>query len=163
MLRVTTAVVLLFFFALGAAHGQVPTSATVSNPAFDEVRATILEAITPVLIEFTHMQSERLGQALARPGAPDGKVKIEDATDWGYQPYFGLTWQMTDRTLLGVVYRAEADVKLEGDLNFRNLVIDKPKADDKPKAKKAAKKKSSTKKAARKEKAAEEEASEASE
>jgi long-subunit fatty acid transport protein len=64
------------------------------------------------------------------PGAKDGKVKIEDATDWGYQPYVGLTWQMTDRALLGVVYRAEADVKLEGDINFRNLVIDKPKADD---------------------------------
>jgi len=64
--------------------------------------------------------------ALAGPGTPDGKVRIEDATDWGYQPFLGLTWQATDRALLGVVYRAEADVDLEGDVNFRNLVIPKP-------------------------------------
>jgi long-chain fatty acid transport protein len=64
--------------------------------------------------------------ALAGPGTPDGKVRIEDATDWGYQPFLGLTWQMTDRAMFGLVYRAEADVDLEGDLNFRNLVIPKP-------------------------------------
>ena len=64
--------------------------------------------------------------ALAGPGTPDGKVKIEDATDWGYQPFLGITYQATDRALLGVVYRAEADVDLEGDVNFRNLVIPKP-------------------------------------
>lgn len=64
--------------------------------------------------------------ALAGPGTPDGKVRIEDATDWGYQPFLGLTWQITDRAMLGVVYRAEADVDLEGDVNFRNLVIPKP-------------------------------------
>jgi long-chain fatty acid transport protein len=57
-------------------------------------------------------------------------VKIEDATDWGYQPYVGLTWQMNDRALLGVVYRAKADVDLNGDLDYRNLVIGKPKADE---------------------------------
>ena len=51
----------------------------------------------------------------------DGKLKIEDATDWGYQPFVGLTWQMTDRALLGVVYRAEMDVELEGDVKTRNL------------------------------------------
>jgi len=53
-------------------------------------------------------------------------VRIEDATDWGYQPFLGITYQATDRALLGVVYRAEADVDLEGDVNFRNLVIPKP-------------------------------------
>jgi long-chain fatty acid transport protein len=36
----------------------------------------------------------------------DGKLKIEDATDWGYQPFFGLTYAFSDRALLGVVYRA---------------------------------------------------------
>jgi long-chain fatty acid transport protein len=64
--------------------------------------------------------------ALAGPGTPDGKVRIEDATDWGYQPFLGITYQATDRALLGLVYRAEADVDLEGDVNFRNLVIPKP-------------------------------------
>ena len=51
----------------------------------------------------------------------DGKLKIEDATDWGYQPFVGLTWQMSDRALLGVVYRAEMDVELDGDVKTRNL------------------------------------------
>jgi len=68
--------------------------------------------------------------ALAGPGTPDGKVKIENATDWGYQPFLGLTAQLTDRALLGVVYRAKADVDLEGDLNFRNLIIPQPAASD---------------------------------
>jgi long-chain fatty acid transport protein len=68
--------------------------------------------------------------AVAGPGTPDGKVKIENATDWGYQPFLGLTAQLTDRALLGVVYRAKMDVDLEGDLNFRNLIIPQPAAND---------------------------------
>jgi long-chain fatty acid transport protein len=68
--------------------------------------------------------------ALAGPGTPDGKVKIENATDWGYQPFLGLTAQLTDRALLGVVYRAKANVELEGDLNFRNLIFPEPAAND---------------------------------
>lgn len=52
---------------------------------------------------------------------PDGKVKIENATDWGYQPFVGMQYQLSAKTLLGIVYRAEADVDLEGDLNFRNM------------------------------------------
>ena len=60
--------------------------------------------------------------AINLPGpVADGKVKIENATDWGYQPFLGLTWQLNDRALLGLVYRAKADVDLDGDLNFRNM------------------------------------------
>jgi len=51
----------------------------------------------------------------------DGKLKIEDATDWGYQPYVGMTWQMSERAMLGVVYRAEMEVDLKGDVKTRNL------------------------------------------
>ena len=51
----------------------------------------------------------------------DGKLKIEDADDWGYQPFLGLTYRLSDRALLGVVYRAEMDVDLEGDVKYRNL------------------------------------------
>jgi long-chain fatty acid transport protein len=51
----------------------------------------------------------------------DGKVKIEKATDWGYQPFLGLTYQLSDRALLGLVYRAEMDVELEGDVKTRYL------------------------------------------
>lgn len=68
--------------------------------------------------------------ALVGPGTPDGKVKIENATDWGYQPFLGVMLKLTDRALLGVVYRAKADVDLNGDLNFRNLVIPKPDVND---------------------------------
>ena len=51
----------------------------------------------------------------------DGKLKIEDADDWGYQPFLGLTYRLSDRALFGAVYRAEMDVDLEGDVKFRNL------------------------------------------
>ena len=62
--------------------------------------------------------------------APDGKFKIVKADDWGYQPYLGLTWHVTDRAMLGLVYRAEMDVNLEGDVKIHNwnLPIPKPKA-----------------------------------
>jgi long-chain fatty acid transport protein len=68
--------------------------------------------------------------AVAGPGTPDGKVKIENATDWGYQPFLGLTARLTDRALLGLVYRAKANVNLKGDLNFRNLIIPQPAVND---------------------------------
>ena len=51
----------------------------------------------------------------------DGKLKIEDADDWGYQPFLGLTYRLSDQALLGVVYRAKMDVDLEGDVKYRNL------------------------------------------
>ena len=51
----------------------------------------------------------------------DGKLKIEDATDWSYQPFLGLTYAFSDRALLGVVYRAEMDTDLEGDVKTSNL------------------------------------------
>ena len=51
----------------------------------------------------------------------DGKLKIEDATDWGYQPFLGLTYQFSDRALLGVVYRAKMDTDLDGDVKTKNL------------------------------------------
>ncbi len=64
--------------------------------------------------------------ALAGAGTPDGAVRFDNATDWGYQPFLGATWQLTDRALIGVVYRAKMDVNLDGNVNFRNLVIPKP-------------------------------------
>jgi long-chain fatty acid transport protein len=60
--------------------------------------------------------------AINLPGsAPDGKVKMEDLDDWGYQPFLGLTYHFSERVMLGVVYRAEMDVDLEGDLKFRGV------------------------------------------
>ena len=67
-----------------------------------------------------------LEQSIAiRQGAPDpaldGRVKFEDLDDWGFQGVLGLTYAFSDRLLLGVVYRSEADVDLEGDVKFKNL------------------------------------------
>jgi long-subunit fatty acid transport protein len=53
----------------------------------------------------------------------DGQLKIEDATDWGYQPFAGMTYRFSYRALLGVVYRTEMDVELEGDVKMRNLGV----------------------------------------
>jgi len=43
-LRYLSAAALLLLFSVGPTLGQVPTSASIPNPAFDEVRSTILEA-----------------------------------------------------------------------------------------------------------------------
>ena len=67
----------------------------------------------------------------AAVNAADGKVKIKEATDWGYQPFLGMTYQLSDRALLGVVYRAEMDVELEGDVKFNNWQLPgSPSAND---------------------------------
>ena len=60
--------------------------------------------------------------AINLPGAAsDGKVKMEDLDDWGYQPFLGLTYHISERVMLGVVYRSEMDVNLEGDIKFRGV------------------------------------------
>ncbi len=60
---------------------------------------------------------------------PDGKVKFDNMDDLGYQTFAGLTYYLSDDLMLGVVYRAQMDVNLEGDLNFRSLAIPTPPAD----------------------------------
>ena len=55
--------------------------------------------------------------------ADDGIAKIKDAEDWGVQPYAGLQYHFTDSVVLGLVYRAEFDAELEGDVKLRNLPI----------------------------------------
>jgi long-chain fatty acid transport protein len=60
-----------------------------------------------------------------RQGAPnsalDGRLKFENLSDWGFQGILGLTYAFSDRLLLGVVYRSEADVDLDGDVKVENL------------------------------------------
>jgi long-chain fatty acid transport protein len=67
--------------------------------------------------------------AINRGAMPDGKVRFDNMDDIGYQPFAGLTYHLSDRLMLGLVYRAEMDVELEGDLNFRNL-DNRPPAND---------------------------------
>ena len=87
-----------------------------------------------VSIIFTHFeQSIAINQSALVPGPgalPDGKVKFDNMTDLGYQPFAGLTYYLSDSLMLGVVYRAEMDVDLEGDLNFRSLAFPTPPAND---------------------------------
>ena len=67
-----------------------------------------------------------LEQSIAiRQGAPDpaldGRVKFENLDGWGVQGILGLTYAFTDKLLLGVVYRSEADTDLDGDVRFEGL------------------------------------------
>lgn len=62
--------------------------------------------------------------SLNQPGAlPDGEIHIDKLDDWGIGGTLGLTYQINDKTLLGVVYRTESDVELEGDLEFSNVQV----------------------------------------
>ena len=62
--------------------------------------------------------------AVNQPGAlPDGKVEIEDADDWGYQLFFGAQYQLNEKTMLGIVYRGEADVDLRGDFKIKDTAL----------------------------------------
>jgi len=74
-----------------------------------------------VSLIYTHFEQDL---ALNLPGpAPDGQAQLEDADDWGYQPFLGLTYAFSDDVTLGVVYRAEMDVDLEGDLEFKRVPL----------------------------------------
>jgi long-chain fatty acid transport protein len=61
---------------------------------------------------------------------PDSKVKLENMDDWSWQGFAGLTFQLTEQLLLGVVYRSKSDINLKGDLNIRSwqLPIPQPTA-----------------------------------
>ncbi|MDH3609785.1 MAG: outer membrane protein transport protein [Gammaproteobacteria bacterium] len=62
--------------------------------------------------------------AVNQPGAlPDGKVEIEDADDWGVQLFLGMQYQLNDKTLLGVVYRSEAEIELSGDFKIKDTIL----------------------------------------
>ena len=54
--------------------------------------------------------------------AGDGRLSIEDADDIGFQPFFSVNYRPNDRLLLSLVYRAEMDVELSGDVKVRNVL-----------------------------------------
>ena len=53
----------------------------------------------------------------------DGYLNIDDADDVGFQPFFSLNYALSEDLLLGVVYRAEMDVELSGDLKVKNVAL----------------------------------------
>jgi long-chain fatty acid transport protein len=65
-------------------------------------------------------QSISIRQGLPDP-ASDGRVKFEDLSDWGAQAILGLTYEFSDRLLLGLVYRSEMDTDLDGDVKYLGL------------------------------------------
>ena len=74
-----------------------------------------------VTFVYTHYEQDI---AINLPGpAADGKARLENLDDWGYQPFLGLTYAISDKVMLGVVYRAEMDVDLEGDAKFDGVPL----------------------------------------
>jgi len=55
-------------------------------------------------------------------GPGDGRLSIEDADDIGFQPFFSVNYRPADKLLLSLVYRAEMDVELSGDVKVKNVV-----------------------------------------
>jgi len=60
------------------------------------------------------------GLLTATPGANDGKVKLT-ADDWGYGFNAGLLLEPTQNTRIGLHYRSEIDLKLEGNAKVSGL------------------------------------------
>ena len=61
--------------------------------------------------------------AIKQPGFGDGQVTLDGIDDWSYQGFAGLTWQVTERAMIGAVYRSKNDIELEGDIDFDGIVI----------------------------------------
>jgi long-chain fatty acid transport protein len=65
--------------------------------------------------------------AINTPGA-DGQAEIDDIDDQTVQYYGGAQFKLSPATLIGVVYRSEADLDLTGNVNFSNLPVNVPTA-----------------------------------
>ncbi|WP_192035495.1 outer membrane protein transport protein [Halomonas sp. YLGW01] len=58
-----------------------------------------------------------LGAGVSAPGQYDGKAKVT-GDDWGYGFILGTLFQVTDRTRLGLSYRSEIDLTLDGEVDY---------------------------------------------
>jgi long-chain fatty acid transport protein len=59
--------------------------------------------------------------AVRQPGGVgDATVKFNDLDSWGAQVLLGLQYEFTDRLMLGIVYRSQADTDLKGDVKTEN-------------------------------------------
>ena len=57
------------------------------------------------------------------PGADDGKATFDELDDEGFQGILGLTYQASKQTMIGVVYRTESSIELEGDLKVEGTAV----------------------------------------
>jgi long-chain fatty acid transport protein len=71
----------------------------------------------------TFDQDIAVRQSAIVSGAPDARVSINQIDDWGFTSFYGLTYQLNDKALIGVVYRPEFDANLEGDVNFGGFTV----------------------------------------
>ncbi len=76
-----------------------------------------------VSLLYTMMYQEIAINGTPFGGQPDGLAKFDDLDDLGVQGIFGLTYELTDKALLGVVYRTEADTDLDGKLKLENAAF----------------------------------------
>ena len=51
----------------------------------------------------------------------DGEISMEELDDWSPQGILGLTYEFDDQWLLGVSYRSESSVELEGDFKTKGV------------------------------------------
>jgi long-chain fatty acid transport protein len=51
---------------------------------------------------------------------PDGRASLNQLDDWGVQGFFGLTYQINEQAMIGVVYRSESETDLRGDLSIKS-------------------------------------------
>jgi long-chain fatty acid transport protein len=61
--------------------------------------------------------------ALFNPAVADGKIKLENFTDWAFGYNLGVLLEPTEKTRVGVTYRSQADLELDGDVNPYDLGI----------------------------------------
>ncbi|NIO15605.1 MAG: hypothetical protein GTN70_01155 [Deltaproteobacteria bacterium] len=94
------------------------------NPAVGYRISDRVSAGIGVSLLYTTMDYQvALNQSALAPGTPDGEVDFDGLDDWGFQGYLGLTWQISDRAMLGCVYRTEVESDLEGPIEFNNVQI----------------------------------------
>jgi len=61
--------------------------------------------------------------------ADDGKATFDELDDEGFQGILGLTYQASKKTMIGVVYRSESSIELEGKLKVEGTAIPIPNQD----------------------------------
>ena len=66
-------------------------------------------------------------RTLLRPD--DGQAELSNLEDSGIQGILGLNYQLSSTTLLGLVYRSEMDLELDGDLRITNTALSENKRD----------------------------------
>ena len=52
----------------------------------------------------------------------DGRASLNQLDDWGVQGFLGLTYQINDQAMIGVVYRSKSDTDLRGDLSIKSAL-----------------------------------------